>query len=62
MPRTEYSDPEAEKKYQDLSKNSSRVSYEGFESTMQVGDYAMPRAGKTSDYMTDADKAARRKK
>lgn len=21
-----------------------------FESTMQVGDYAMPRAGKTSDY------------
>lgn len=29
-----------------------------FESTMQVGDYAMPRAGKTSDYFTAADKKA----
>jgi len=25
-------------------------SYNGFESTIGVGDYAMPRAGKTSDY------------
>ena len=28
----------------------------GFESTMQVGDYMMPRAGKTSDYFTPSDK------
>lgn len=35
--------------------------WSNFESTMQVGDYAMPRAGKTRDYMTDADKKANSK-
>ena len=30
----------------------------GFESSMQVGDYAMPRAGKTKDYTTPADRKA----
>lgn len=28
------------------------------ESTISIGDYAMPRAGKTSDYFTEADKKA----
>lgn len=28
----------------------------GFGSTMMIGDYEMPQAGKASDYMTEADK------
>lgn len=38
--------------------NMPAPEHEGFESTMQVGDYAMPRAGKTTDYFTDSDKKA----
>lgn len=30
--------------------NMPEPEHDGFESTMQVGDYAMPRAGKASDY------------
>lgn len=39
----------------DMTK-STAVSAADFESTMRIGDYKMPRAGKASDYLTKEDK------